>query len=339
MTKYLLPKGGNRYKANLHMHTTVSDGEMTPEEVKAEFSAQGYSIVAFTDHEVIIPHSELTDDTFLALTATEMEVKANLPGGFEYFKAYHLNLYSKDPARKTYSLFHEDCAWGNALEYITAEQRKFRYEREYSPQAVNRMIEIANEEGFLVSYNHPVWSLQNYEDYASLKGLWGIELHNSGSVLMGMADTQQPLRDLLQQGKQVFPLATDDAHKKAHCFQGFTQIFADKLEYDEIMGALERGDFYSSQGPTIDELYIEDGVLRMRCSPVREAVLITERRYSAAQRAEDGASLTEAAFDLQPYLEATCKESARQPYFRIVLQDAGGRQAYTRAYFLDEIDK
>ena len=33
MKQYLIPEGGRFYKANLHMHTTVSDGNMTPEEV------------------------------------------------------------------------------------------------------------------------------------------------------------------------------------------------------------------------------------------------------------------------------------------------------------------
>ena len=34
MKKYLLPNGNKFYKANLHVHTTVSDGAMTPEEIK-----------------------------------------------------------------------------------------------------------------------------------------------------------------------------------------------------------------------------------------------------------------------------------------------------------------
>lgn len=37
MKKYLIPNEGKFYKANLHMHTTVSDGKMTPEEVKEEY--------------------------------------------------------------------------------------------------------------------------------------------------------------------------------------------------------------------------------------------------------------------------------------------------------------
>ena len=68
MKKYLLPKDGNFYKANLHMHTTFSDGNMTIEETKKAYLNKGYSIVAFSDHELMIPHNELSDENFLAIT-------------------------------------------------------------------------------------------------------------------------------------------------------------------------------------------------------------------------------------------------------------------------------
>ena len=68
MKKYLLPNEGNFYKANLHCHTVLSDGCWTPEKVKEEYAKMGYSIVAYTDHNVMVPHTELTDDDFLALT-------------------------------------------------------------------------------------------------------------------------------------------------------------------------------------------------------------------------------------------------------------------------------
>ena len=67
MRQELLPARGKFYKANLHMHTTISDGELTPEEVKRVFSDHGYSIVAFTDHEIIVPHNDLTDEQFWRL--------------------------------------------------------------------------------------------------------------------------------------------------------------------------------------------------------------------------------------------------------------------------------
>ena len=38
MKKYLLPQNGSFYKANLHCHSTVSDGRWSPEEIKKEDS-------------------------------------------------------------------------------------------------------------------------------------------------------------------------------------------------------------------------------------------------------------------------------------------------------------
>ena len=65
---------GNFYKASLHTHTTISDGRIEPEQVKKMYKDKGYSIVAFTDHEVLVSHRELSDDNFLALTAYEIGI-------------------------------------------------------------------------------------------------------------------------------------------------------------------------------------------------------------------------------------------------------------------------
>ena len=73
MKKYLLPKEGNFYKANLHCHSTVSDGKWTVEEIKKNYMEKGYSIIAYTDHDVLIPHYELNDENFLALNGVELE--------------------------------------------------------------------------------------------------------------------------------------------------------------------------------------------------------------------------------------------------------------------------
>jgi hypothetical protein len=45
---------------------------------------------------------------------------------------------------------------------------------EYTAEAINAVVAKANEKGYLVTYNHPVWSLENYNDYAPMKGLWGM---------------------------------------------------------------------------------------------------------------------------------------------------------------------
>ena len=68
MKKYLLPNEGNFYKANLHCHSSLSDGTLTPKELKDLYKANGYSVLAYTDHDIFIPHNELTDDSFVALS-------------------------------------------------------------------------------------------------------------------------------------------------------------------------------------------------------------------------------------------------------------------------------
>ena len=52
MKKILLDPAKNYFKANLHCHTNISDGKLSPAEIKAHYMKNGYSIVAFTDHDV-----------------------------------------------------------------------------------------------------------------------------------------------------------------------------------------------------------------------------------------------------------------------------------------------
>ena len=71
----LLPQEGTFYKANLHCHSTLSDGRLTPEELKEHYKANGYSVLAYTDHDMFIPHHELTDESFVALAGFEARTK------------------------------------------------------------------------------------------------------------------------------------------------------------------------------------------------------------------------------------------------------------------------
>ena len=63
----LLPRSGNFYKVNLHTHSTLSDGNFTPLELKDLYLSNGYDAIAFTDHRKCIPHLDLTDEKFWQL--------------------------------------------------------------------------------------------------------------------------------------------------------------------------------------------------------------------------------------------------------------------------------
>ena len=170
MKKYLLPENGNFYKANLHCHTTVSDGNWTPEEVKKNYMAKGYSVIAYTDHDVLIPHPELAEENFLPLNSYEMEV--NAPAKWDKnCKCCHMCLIALEPDNITQVCWHRNkYTWGNAKN-IYASQVKFDenepdYERVYSPEGISDMMKRGRDAGFFVTYNHPAWSLETALDFS-----------------------------------------------------------------------------------------------------------------------------------------------------------------------------
>ena len=341
MRKYLLPEGGNFYKTALHVHSTVSDGKLTPEQLKAEYMSKGYSAVAFTDHELIVPHPELEDENFLPITS--YEAATNEKGAiWPHTKTYHLNFYfrNKDTTLSKTLCMAKVHNKPHMQEMITDEMRAIGTEdREYSKEFIQWMIDTAKEEGALVSYNHPVWSLQDKDDYSGLKGLFGVEWHNSSCVRIGMPDTVTPIDTLIREGeRKCYPLATDDCHQLCEVGCGWVQVKAPSLTYDNIFDALERGDFYSSAGPEIKELYVEDGSLYVKTSEAVKIAMFNDTRRVPYKNAAEGEFLTEAVFPLADYLEfAKNSREGHVPYIRIDVMDKNGKYARSRCYFLDEL--
>jgi histidinol phosphatase-like PHP family hydrolase len=64
----LISSNKKQYKANLHCHSVLSDGRRTPEELKSMYKAQGYNILAITDHERPMQHQALSEKDFIMLT-------------------------------------------------------------------------------------------------------------------------------------------------------------------------------------------------------------------------------------------------------------------------------
>lgn len=312
----LLPESGY-YKANLHCHTTISDGELTPEEIKKAYREQGYSIVAFTDHHQYRWHRELDDENFLALAAYETDLNdfETSPGCWPDQKTYHINLFDTDPAKNS------------------AEKAKSpRPPRRYGDTAsLNEYIARMNDLGFLVCYNHPYWSLQNYEDYKGLRGLFAMEIYNHGCEHDGLYGFHpQAYDEMLRTGQRLSALATDDNHDRSpfgdplnDSFGGFVMVAAEKLDYPSVIAALKAGSFYWSMGPQLRGVSIEDGKLKIKTSPVEKIFVIQKGRNCYKKLAKPGETLTEAEFEL----------TGREGWFRVQVRDGRGLYAGTNAYF------
>ncbi len=341
MKHHLIPKSGQFYKANLHTHTTVSDGRHTPEEIKAIYMSRGYSVVAFTDHNVMVNHDDLNDEHFLALTSYEIDTNGtpDIPTHLA-LPTYHLNFYAKKSTETTYPCPNPTayCFSNSSVHAAAQDYYKGDYVRRYSVEGQNEMIAEANRLGYLVSYNHPDWSVQHYPDYAGLEGLCALEVYNTGCVVEGwhLDEGDHVLDDMLRLGKRVYPIATDDCHADHDLCGGWVRFKADELSYDAIMTAFEKGDFYASWGPDIEALTIEHGILRITCTSAVRISVHTGLRWARQVVNENG--MTEAAFDLNGYIDeirrAGCTDRA---YFRVVVTDAKGARALTRGYFIDEL--
>ena len=105
---YLIDYRKNSYKANLHCHSTISDGVMTPEELKKHYKSQGYSILSYTDHEVLVPHNELNDEDFLALPGYEVQVYGDMELPKRLRRVSHMNFYPKNPENRTMPFYNYD---------------------------------------------------------------------------------------------------------------------------------------------------------------------------------------------------------------------------------------
>lgn len=317
MKKIDLLKPFPSYKANLHCHSTLSDGNLTPEDLKTAYMAEGYSIVAYTDHRHYAWHKELTDENFLALAAYEVDMNEwpDRPGGFDRVKTYHLNLYDKQPAM---------------------EKEAVLPERRYGDiHYLNQYIENMRQKGFLVCYNHPYWSLQTLDDYRDIRGCFAMEIYNHGCEIDGLYGYNPQVYDeMLRTGNRLYCVSTDDnhntypfGHPMCDSFGGFVMIQAPKLEYNAVMQALEQGDFYSSMGPEFYEISLEGRTLRIDCSPVQKIYVQTQGRFCHKAVAPVGETLTHAEFEL----------NGNEGYIRVDLRDAQGLHANSNAYFLDEV--
>ncbi|MBQ9510266.1 MAG: PHP domain-containing protein [Clostridia bacterium] len=335
MRKYLIPEGGNFYKANMHCHSVISDGNLTVEQLKDLYKSHGYSIVAFTDHNLLVDHSDLNDENFMAITGYEADINdERYDRSWNHTPCTHICFYAKDPHNDVIPCYNPKYVFDSSPESYKNAQKYLGtpdYTRNY--HNINNMIKEHNEHGFLACFNHPTWSIQDLDDFRDVEGIFAMEVYNHGCFVAGYPEINEfAYEEMYRRGKKISCIASDDNHNRypeGHpqfdSCGGFIMIKADKLEYGTIMQVLENGDFYASMGPEIYELYVEDEVVHVKTSPAKRITLLTYgRRCSRATGEKDGELITEAALPTLGLYDRCV---------RIRVEDEYGRIAWTKAYF------
>ena len=213
--------GEKYYKLALHLHTTLSDGRKTPEEVAKEYKENGYDAIAFTDHWKY--HEGGTLEGLHIISGCEYNIGTNdTMAGVSHI----VSLFTKSNPNPP---------------------------RDASEQVV---VDAINREDGIAVLAHPAWSLNKLEDYINLKGVVATEIYNAvsdaGQSLRPYSDYYIDMCANAGAYPKIF--ATDDAHAydgNDNCL-GWVMVRADKLTDEALKKALINGDFYATEGP---ELY------------------------------------------------------------------------------------
>ena len=137
----------------------------------------------------------------------------------------------------------------------------------------------------------------------------------------------------LNKGRRMALIAADDNHNarsvddpRCDSFGGITYILADKLDYESVITALEKQEFYASMGPQIFSLSVEDGVMKVETSPAKRIGFITDCHKRGLTIAPNGECITQSEFALHEKVE----------WVYVEIMDEAGNKAYSRAFFREE---
>lgn len=258
---------GEWYKANLHTHTTTSDGELPLPERIAQYKDQGYQILAITDHRKTNDLSGFSSDGFLAISGMET--------------------HPMDPSDTwCYHFVCLNVPLGFDLDDIAGPNERIR-----------KVKEVGGE----VFIGHPYWCGHNLQDLMPIEGAIGVEVYNATCTKVGKGFSSVHWDDMLAAGKMLPAFAVDDCHRGRDTFMGWTMVKARSLTIESVMDALRSGCFYSSCGPTIEDARIVDGKVSVICSPACEIHFIGPNMHGRSVYG-DGGLLTSAELTLNEHM-------------------------------------
>ena len=219
---YTDKQGEKWYKVGLHIHTTESDGRVTPEESAKIYRSAGFDAIAITDHWKY--HEEAEIEGLKIISGCEYNLgRADTISGVMHIVGVGMK---KDP------------------EILRESTRQ-------------EIIDGINKCGGIAILAHPAWSLNTIDDARSLSGFTATEIYNSVS---DVEQSSRPYSGyfvdvLANAGIKYQLVATDDAHyyDGTDETKSYIMVKARDNSTDGILSAIKKGSFYSTQGP---ELYV-----------------------------------------------------------------------------------
>jgi hypothetical protein len=232
-------------KGNTHTHTLYSDGDSMPEHVVNWYAEHDYDFLFLTDHNVLIPDAHLA-------------------------KLQHRGLPVWQGEEITMSAVHVN-GLGIQRTIVPPEPAKIIAEpyaiREASERLRWAIAEVRAQHG-VPTVNHPNWLWRmTAADLLAAGETPLVEIANMASDKEnanegrpGHPSTEELWDMLLSQGRQVWGVASDDAHhfqkwgpEYHNPGRGWLQVEAEIGNLDSCLAALREGRFYASVGPELTD--------------------------------------------------------------------------------------
>jgi len=299
---------GKFLRGNLHTHSTRSDGALDPQEVCERYQAEGYDFIALTDHFIGQYDYPITDttayrnDSFTTILGAELHSGAMANGDLWHIVAAGLPT---------------DFAPPHAPHFTPAEGQ----------ESGASIAQRARDAGAFVAIAHPHWSGLTEADARTITAAHAVEVYNHGCAIENdRGDGHLSLEHLLNEGRKLSLIATDDAHfHTPDHFGGWVMVKAQENTPEALLEALKAGTFYSSTGPEIHDIRINGLTVEVDCS---EVATITVQGRGAAASALCGENLTTGTVNFD-----RLKDS---PWIRITVIDHARKRAWSNPIWLDD---
>jgi len=224
---YAVP--GSYRKAQLHCHTTCSDGTLPPPALLERYRAAGYAFVVLTDHDRVTACDDLNDRSFLALPGVETTI-------------------------------------GRPFRPLGPHMGRLGAPGSLLVRGAQACIDATVAAGGVVSLHHPSWSGNLWTGGWSLAELVRLRGYHLIEVSNHHSRTAEDLRRwtavLRARGPEapVAAVASDDLHRDRDFDTGWVMVKTAAVTAEALLGALRGLAVYASTGPAA-EFGVRDGAV------------------------------------------------------------------------------
>ena len=296
------------FKGNTHCHTTNSDGDLPPRQVVRWYHDHGYNFLVITDHNLLTDPLYLdTDkqDNFLLIPGEEVSDSY----GDKPIHLCAINISENIPPQKGQTVI----------------------------STLQNNVDAIVRQGGLAQLNHPNWKWAFADtEMAQVKNARLVEIYNFSTDCNnfgagGYPGMEEVWDRILSRGVLMYGVASDDAHDyigefnsyKSNPGTGWIMVKAPALTTSDIVGAINSGQFYSTNGLILKDVQVSETEYRV------DIEAHSETRYTTRFIGKDGRILKEVFGPSAVY-----NFQGDEMYVRARIFASSGRFACTQPVFL-----